>query len=95
MRINEIKPNVIVRGSIFPEPIKVITTVSLGESIKLIGEGLTSGIVHQPILTKEQIEELEVTSEKQPFDGDPMKFRLGIEAMRLALAYMVNFVPIG
>ena len=27
------------------------------------------------------------TAEKEPFDGDPMRFRLGVEALRLALAY--------
>ena len=27
------------------------------------------------------------TADKEPFDGDPQRFRLGIEALRLALAY--------
>jgi hypothetical protein len=31
--------------------------------------------------------ELEVSPEKEPFNGDPVKFRLGIEAIRLGLAY--------
>src|SRR2546427_2198656 len=83
----ELKPNHIVRGAIFPEPVKILTIVPLGESVKLIGEGLTTGKVHQPILTAEQIATLEISPEKQPFDGDPSRFRLGIEAMRLGLAY--------
>ena len=36
----ELKPNHIVRGAIFPEPVKILTIVPLGEAIKLIGEGL-------------------------------------------------------
>ena len=87
MQLSDIKPNVIVRGPIFPERVKVITTVPLGDSIKLIGEGMETGKVHQPILNEDQIAELEVSPEKEPFDGDPAKFRLGIEAMRLGLAY--------
>src|SRR5256886_9615489 len=83
----DLKPNSVVRGSILPEPVKVISIIQLGDSVKLIGEGLTTGKVHQPILTAEQIATLEISPEKQPFDGDPSRFRLGIEAMRLGLAY--------
>ena len=71
----------------FPEPVRIITTVEMGDSVKLVGEGLTTGRVHQPILTNEQIASLEISPEKQPFDGDAAKFRLGIEALRLGLAY--------
>ena len=83
----DLKPNSVVRGSILPEPVKVISVIQLGDSVKLIGEGLTTGKVHQPILTAEQIATLEISPEKRPFDGDPSRFRLGIEAMRLGLAY--------
>jgi superfamily II DNA or RNA helicase len=82
-----LKPNHIVRGAIFPEPVKILTIVPLGEAIKLIGEGLETGRVHQPILTAEQIATLEISPDTDPFDGDPAKFRLGIEAIRLGLAY--------
>ena len=43
MGITELKPNDIVTGPLFPEPVKVIATVSMGSSIKLIGEGMTTG----------------------------------------------------
>ena len=59
----------------------------MGDSIKLIGEGMNTGKVQQPVLTVEQIEELEASPEKKPFDGDPNTFRLGVEAIRLGLAY--------
>ena len=83
----DLKPNYIVRGAIFPEPVRVITTVPMGDNIKLVGEGLTTGRVHQPILTPEQIAALEISPDQQPFDGDAVKFRLGIEALRLGMAY--------
>lgn len=87
MKREDIKPNIIVRGPIFPEPVGVITVVPMGDAIKLIGKGLTTGKVHEPILNAEQLETLEATPEKEPFDGDPSHFRLGIEALRLGMAY--------
>ena len=72
-----------------PEPVQVIVTVPLGTSIKLIGKGLRTGQVHEPILSPEQIATLQVShpAGQEPFDGDAARFRLGIEAMRLGLAY--------
>src|SRR6266446_6268672 len=87
MEAPELKPNHIVRGAIFPEPVKILTIVPLGDAIKLIGKGLETGRVHQPILTVEQIATLEISPDKDPFDGDPARFRLGVEAIRLGLAY--------
>lgn len=97
MEPSKIKPNMILRGSVFPEPIRVITTIQMGESIKIVGEGMNTGKVHQPIFTKSQLEEIELSPEVQPFDGDPEKFRLGIEALRLGLAYEYDpyFKPVG
>ena len=49
---------------------------------------MASGKVHQPILSQSQIDGLEIIStENQSFDGDATKFRLGIEALRLGLAF--------
>ena len=87
MNPNELKTGHIVTGPLFPEPVKIIAVTPMGESIKLIGEGMHSGKVHQPILTTEQIAQLVISPEREPFDGDASKFRLGIEAMRLGLAY--------
>ena len=85
--LEALKPGAVVRGAIFPEPVKVIASVPMGDSLKLICEGLETGRVHQPILHPEQIDALEVFPDSKPYDGDPLRFRLGIEAMRLGLAY--------
>lgn len=81
-----LKPNVIVRGPLFPEPVQVITTVPMGNAVKLIGKGLDTGRVHEPILRPEDLAKLEATPEQEPFDGDPARFRLGIEVAKLGLA---------
>ncbi len=87
MLLDQLKPNVIVRGPIFPEPVQVIVSVPMGDSVKLVGKGLKTGQVHEPILSADQLAALVATPEKEPFDGDPKNFRLGIEALRLSLAY--------
>ena len=49
---------------------------------------MSTGKVHQPILSPEQLELIEIIpADNKPFDGDAAKFRLGIEALRLGLAY--------
>lgn len=88
MEVEQLKPNVIVRGPIFSEPVQVIVIVPMGPGLfKLIGKGMDTGAVHEPILTYEQMAMLEATPECEPCDGDPERFRLGIEALRLGLAY--------
>ena len=82
-----LKSNTIVYSQILPEPVKVIVTIPLGNSLKLIGKGLKTNQVHEIILETHQLSKLVISPEKEPFDGDPVKFRLGIEAMRLSLAY--------
>jgi superfamily II DNA or RNA helicase len=83
----KLKPNVVVQGPLFPEPVQVIVATPIGASVKLVGKGLRTSQVYEPILSPEQLATLEATPEEEPFDGDATKFRLGIEAMRLALAY--------
>src|SRR5271157_1112671 len=87
MLLDQLKPNIIVRGPIFPEPVQVIVAIPMGTSVKLVGKGLNTNQVHEPILSAEQLAQLVSSPEKEPFDGDPLRFRLGVEALRLGLAY--------
>ena len=83
----DLKQNVTVYGPLFPEPVQIIITVPMGSSVKLIGKGVRSGTVYEPILSDEQLGQLHASPAQEPFDGDASKFRLGVEAMRLGLAY--------
>lgn len=87
MRTEDLQQNVTVYGSLFPEPVQIIVATPMGNSVKLIGKGLRSNRVYEPILSPEQIEQLQASPALEPFDGDAAKFRLGVEAMRLGLAY--------
>ncbi|MYC87143.1 MAG: DUF3883 domain-containing protein [Gemmatimonadales bacterium] len=59
----------------------------MGASVKLVAKGLRSGQVHDPILNAAQFSQLTVSPTTEPFDGDSVRFRLGVEAERLGLAY--------
>jgi SNF2 family DNA or RNA helicase len=65
----------------------VLAVVPLGDSLKVIGRGLTTRLTHDPVLTPAQLALLSVSAEQEPFDGDAQLFRLGVEAHRLGLAY--------
>ena len=85
--LSDLTSGAIVRGPVFPEPVAVIVATPFGDAVKLVGRGVQTNQVIDRILTAAQIAQLSVTPEKEPFDGDPKNFRLGVEAMRLALAF--------
>ena len=84
---SQLKTDVIVNGPLFPEPVQVIVSIPVGDGFKIVGKGLDSGKVHELILDASQVASLESNPEVEPYDGDSHEFRLGIEALRLALAY--------
>jgi superfamily II DNA or RNA helicase len=86
--LNKLKPNTCLEGPLFPEPIQIITTIPKGnKSIEIIGEGLQTKSVHRRTLSYDQLPSLVFLGEQDSFTGDARKFRLGIEAIRLGLAY--------
>ena len=89
MQIEQLKPNVIVNAPFLSEPVQVITVTQLGASVKLIGKGLRTQKLHDPVLSTAQVEALVLESapEAESFDGDSARFRIAVEAARLALAY--------
>ncbi|MBV8855356.1 MAG: DUF3883 domain-containing protein [Acidobacteria bacterium] len=86
---SQLKTNVIIRGALYPEAVQIIVASPMGAGFKIVGKGLSSGRVYESILSTSQLDHLDVAAEpeKETFDGDPHKFRLGVEAMRLTLAY--------
>lgn len=87
MNVNELKPGVIVRGPMLPEPIELLVVTPLGDLVKLTGAGQNTGQVHQRVLQPDQLKLLDASPETEPFDGNPVHFKLGVEAARLGLAY--------
>jgi len=87
MTLDQLKPSKVLRGPIFPEPVEVLVTVPMGDAVKVVGRGVQTGKVVDIILTPDKLALLQTTPDVEAFDGDPHRFRLGIEAMRLQLAF--------
>lgn len=85
--VSHIKIGSIVTGPTLPEPVEVLVTTPMGSALKIIGRGRNTGMTYDPVLSPGQIARLQVSAEREPFDGDARLFRLGIEAQRLGLAY--------
>ncbi len=83
----DLAPGAILEGPLLPEPVEVLATIPMGPSIKLIGKGLRTGQVREPILDAEKLAQLTLTPKDLPFDGNAHHVKLGIEAARLGLAY--------
>ncbi len=67
MTIDQLKPNKVLRGPIFPEPVQVLIVIPMRTAVKLIGKGLASNKVYEPILTLDQLASLETSPETEPF----------------------------
>ncbi len=83
---NDLQPGAIVEGEVFPEPLRILLVQPVGANIRVGGQGLRSRQYHERLLSLEQAQRLNITP-VEAFDGDALRFRLGIEAARLGLAY--------
>jgi superfamily II DNA or RNA helicase len=82
-----IRNGCILTSPTLPEPIEVLATVPMGDSLKVIGRGRNTGLTYDPVLSPSQLADVAVSADREPFDGDARMFRLGVEANRLGLAY--------
>ena len=83
----DLKPGAVVSGPLLPEAVEVLAVLPMGSSQKLIGRGMRTGLAREVILTEAQLGQLTAAPAQEPLDGDAQRFRLGIEAHRLGLAY--------
>lgn len=86
-RPEQIRQGIVIGGPFIPEAMEVLAVVPFGPSLKVIGRGVKTGQSYDPVLGPEQIAQLTVTGESEPFDGSAKHFRIGVEAHRLGLAY--------
>lgn len=77
----------VIDGLALPEPVQVVLVQPVGSAFKVGGRGTRSGQYVERILSASQIEQLTILAAREPFDGDGIRFRLGVEAYRLGLAH--------
>jgi len=88
MSFEKLKIGVLVKGPMLPEPIQIVLIQPLGSVVKIGGKGLyDKDKYYERILDKVQISQLQILPAHDVFNGNAERFRLGIEAIRLALAY--------
>ncbi len=81
----KLKSNAVIKGNLFPEQVQIIIAMPFGNGIKLIGRG-DSNQVYDLVIPEDKFSEIEFV-EQGSYNGDPVKFRLAVEALRLGLAY--------
>jgi len=84
---DQIRQGITISGPFIPEAMEVLAVIPFGSSLKVIGRGAKTARSYDLILSPEQIAQLKVTGESEPFDGSGLHFRMGVEAHRLGLAY--------
>jgi hypothetical protein len=77
----------VLEGAVLPEPVRVVHTEEVGERLRVEGPGLRTGQYRQLLLDRDQLAQVRVIPAEGLYDGSPLRFRLGVEAQRLALAY--------
>jgi len=77
----------VIEGVILSEPVRVVLAEEVGDRLRIGGQGLRTGRYHQLLLARDQLGEIRVAPAEGTFDGNPVRFKLGVEAQRLALAY--------
>jgi SNF2-related domain len=65
----------------------VVMVHDMGNLVKIMGKGLRTEKFYDSILDDMQLDAITASPDREPFDGDPIRFRLGVEGMRLGLAY--------
>jgi hypothetical protein len=80
-------PGSTITGPTLLDPVEVHAVAPMEASARIMGFGRRTGTPFNAVLTADQLAALEVLTNRVPFDGDPKKFRLGIESHRLGLAH--------
>jgi superfamily II DNA or RNA helicase len=85
---NEIVESVVLNGSQFSEPMRVMGNPTVGDGfvlVNLVGTR-TNSFRGGVTLTKQDLESIQIERPADRFSGKPRLFKLGLEALRISLA---------
>ena len=88
--LEDLTPGVTLQGPLLPEPVEVVAATRLDSAVRVIGRGLQTGAFVDRVLDASHLAALTILSREPSFDGDGLRFKLGVEATRLGLAYEVR-----
>jgi superfamily II DNA or RNA helicase len=88
MQRDELQAGVILTGPMFSEPVVVQQARWLSASVvQIVAVGRDTGTTFNRVVTATDLARLDATRVGEGFGGDAARFRLGVEALRLALAH--------
>ena len=87
MKLEDLKQGISVDGPVFGQPVQIVNAVQTGKTTTVIYRGLRDSQLGERTLTVEQAALCKPLDGDGSFGGNPKRFRLGIEALRLGLAY--------
>lgn len=87
MKIEDLKQGISIDGPVFGQPVEIKSVTLAGKTVTIVYHGLRTGDYGERTLTSEQAAYCQPLDGDGSFGGDPKIFRLGIEALRLGLAY--------
>ncbi|WP_069587902.1 hypothetical protein [Neomoorella thermoacetica] len=92
MHLEDIQAGTLLRGPIFPEEVRVLAVKPLGSNrIKLEAVGVGSRRYYDPVLTLEELGELECAGTSAfDFSGDPERAFLYLEGLRIRNAFQFD-----
>src|SRR5688572_14052408 len=85
--LEDLTPGVTLQGPLLPEPVEVVAATRLDSAVRVIGRGLQTGAFVDRVFDASHLAALTILSREPSFDGDGLRFKLGVEATRLGLAY--------
>ncbi len=91
-RLEDLVPGAVVDGLVPGASVTVVQTQWHGQNAMTLTYRLPSGAVRQELVYREHEERLSIVaaSTAYSFDGDGALFRLGLEALRIRLAYLFD-----
>jgi hypothetical protein len=75
MATDQLKLNHLIRGALFPEAVRVVAVVTVGDATKLVGIGQRTSQACRPILLPNQFVLLDADSAGEIFDGDARRLQ--------------------
>src|SRR6516165_5455242 len=67
-RPEQIRQGIVIGGPFIPEAMEVLAVIPFAPSLKVIGRGVKTGQSYDLVLTPEQIGQLTISGESEPFD---------------------------
>ena len=70
MKAKGLKPDKILHGPIFPEPVQIVVFIPIGNALKPIANGFNTFRKSEPVLTLDQLTAPETTTQMESFDRE-------------------------